>query len=48
MITLFTIVMLILAVLVIFECVVQRKVPSSLLEWIILFVAAILLINNLR
>ena len=48
MITLFTIAMLILSAVIIFGCIEQRKMPGSLLEWVILIVTAFLLVNNLR
>lgn len=48
MITLVTIVMLVLSAVIIFGCIEQRKVPNSLLEWVVLIVTAFLLVNNVR
>lgn len=48
MITLATIVMLVLSAVIIFGCIEQRKVPNSLLEWVVLIVTAFLLVNNVR
>ena len=39
MVTLFTMLMLVLAVIVIFGCISGRRVPNSILEWVILIVA---------
>ena len=48
MITLVTIMMLVLSAVIIFGCIEQRKVPNSLLEWVVLIVTAFLLVNNVR
>lgn len=48
MITLVTIVMLVLSAVIIFGCIEQRKVPNSLLEWVVLLVTAFLLVSNVR
>lgn len=48
MITLVTMVMLVLSAVIIFGCIEQRKVPNSLLEWVVLIVTAFLLVNNVR
>lgn len=48
MISLFTIMMIILSVVVIFGCIEQRKIPNSMIEWVILIVTAFLLVANLR
>ncbi len=48
MISLITIVMLILSAVIIFGCLEQRKIPNSMIEWVILIVTAFLIVNNLR
>lgn len=48
MATLFTIMMIILSVVVVFGCLEQRKIPNSMIEWVILIVTAFLLVANLR
>lgn len=48
MISLITITMLILSAVIIFGCIEQRKIPNSMIEWVILIVTAFLIVNNVR
>jgi len=43
--SLLTIVMVILALIIIFECIAQKRVPSNFVEWLIIIAACILVIN---
>ena len=43
--SLLTIIVAILAFIVIFECAVQKRVPSNFIEWLIIIAAVILIIN---
>jgi len=44
MMTIFAFVMIILSGIVIFGCIEQKRVPASILEWVIIVVTALLLV----